>query len=78
MMSPKPNCAVALLTAFSKSSLHQQMPRMQVRSTAEETPILLFQRTYFAGAYAGFGFHEDGFRAGVRAAARVLAAEVAA
>jgi predicted NAD/FAD-binding protein len=36
------------------------------------------QRTYFAGAYAGFGFHEDGFRAGVRAAARVLAAEVAA
>jgi predicted NAD/FAD-binding protein len=31
-------------------------------------------RVYFAGAYAGFGFHEDGFRAGVRAAARILAA----
>jgi predicted NAD/FAD-binding protein len=33
---------------------------------------------YHAGAYAGFGFHEDGFRAGVRAAARLLASEAAA
>lgn len=36
------------------------------------------RRVYFAGAYAGFGFHEDGFRAGVRAAARVLLSEAAA
>ena len=30
-------------------------------------------RCYFAGAYAGFGFHEDGMRAGQLAAARLLA-----
>ncbi len=31
-------------------------------------------RCYFAGAYARFGFHEDGMRAGEDAAARLLAA----
>lgn len=31
------------------------------------------QRTWFAGAWAGFGFHEDGLQAGLRAARDLLA-----
>lgn len=38
-----------------------------------ELPRLNGPRTYFAGAYFGFGFHEDGVRAGLAAAARAIA-----
>ena len=44
------------------ASAQRELPRLQGS-----------QNTFFAGAYFGFGFHEDGMRAGLSAAARVLA-----
>lgn len=41
-----------------------RLPRLQGRG-----------RCYFAGAWTGYGFHEDGMRSGLAAAARVLADE---
>jgi predicted NAD/FAD-binding protein len=30
------------------------------------------QHTYFAGAWMGYGFHEDGLKAGLQAARRLI------
>lgn len=60
------------------SFMHPQLDFAALEAQRALPRLQGVQRTYFAGAYAGFGFHEDGFRAGVRAAARVLAAEAAA
>jgi uncharacterized protein len=49
---------------FAALASQAALPRLQGRA-----------RTYYAGAWTGFGFHEDGLRSGVVAAARVLADE---
>jgi predicted NAD/FAD-binding protein len=49
---------------FAALDAHAALPRLQGAA-----------RTYFAGAWTGFGFHEDGLRSGQVAAARLLADE---
>lgn len=49
---------------FAALDAHAALPRLQGEV-----------RTYFAGAWTGFGFHEDGLRSGQLAAARLLADE---
>lgn len=49
---------------FAALDAHAALPRLQGVA-----------RTYFAGAWTGFGFHEDGLRSGQLAAARLLADE---
>jgi predicted NAD/FAD-binding protein len=51
---------------------HPQFDRAALAAQAE-LPRLAGSRTYYAGAYFGFGFHEDGLRSGYAAAARLLA-----
>ncbi len=56
-------------------------PQLDFAALAAQAALPRLQgvaRTYFAGAHAGFGFHEDGLRSGVRAAARVLADDAGA
>jgi uncharacterized protein len=57
---------------------HPQLDRAALAAQAELPRLAGVQRTYYAGAHAGFGFHEDGMRAGLAAAARLLADEAAA
>lgn len=52
---------------------HPQLDRAALAAQAELPRLNGTQRTYYAGAHFGFGFHEDGMRAGLGAAARVLA-----
>ncbi|MBA3540872.1 MAG: hypothetical protein H0T79_14765, partial [Deltaproteobacteria bacterium] len=56
-------------TAFE----HPQFDRAALAAQARLGGLSLQHRTYFAGAHLGYGFHEDGMRAGLAAAARVIA-----
>ena len=49
---------------------HPQFDRAALAAQAE-LPRLASPHTAFAGAYFGFGFHEDGMASGLAAAARV-------
>ncbi len=56
-------------TTFS----HPQFDRAALAAQVELPRLAGARRTYFAGAHFGYGFHEDGARAGLAAAARLLA-----
>ena len=53
---------------------HPQFDRAALAAQAELPRLAgARERTYHAGAYAGFGFHEDALRSGIAAADRLLA-----
>jgi predicted NAD/FAD-binding protein len=52
---------------------HPQLDVAALAAQAELPRLANTQRTYYAGAHFGFGFHEDGLRAGYAAAARAMA-----
>ena len=54
---------------------HPQLDRAAIAAQAELPRLAGAHRTYYAGAHLGFGFHEDGLRTGLAAAARVIADE---
>ena len=54
---------------------HPQFDRAALAAQAALPRLGGAQRTYYAGAHFGFGFHEDGLRAGLAAAARLVADE---
>jgi uncharacterized protein len=51
---------------------HPQFDRAALAAQSALPALAGTLRTYYAGAYFGFGFHEDGMRAGLAAAARLL------
>jgi predicted NAD/FAD-binding protein len=57
---------------------HPQLDRTALAAQAELAELGRTRRTYYAGAHFGFGFHEDGTRAGLAAAARALLDEARA
>jgi predicted NAD/FAD-binding protein len=52
---------------------HPQFDARSVAAQAELPAIQGVDRVWFAGAWAGFGFHEDGLRSGLAAARSILA-----
>jgi len=52
---------------------HPVFDRAALRAQSDLPRLSGVKRTYYAGAHFGFGFHEDGMRAGLAAAARLLA-----
>jgi predicted NAD/FAD-binding protein len=52
---------------------HPQFDRAALAAQGELPRLANTRRTYYAGAHFGFGFHEDGLRSGIAAAARVMA-----
>ncbi|HEU4728508.1 MAG TPA: FAD-dependent oxidoreductase [Kofleriaceae bacterium] len=54
---------------------HPQLDRAALAAQAELPELGRTHRTCYAGAHFGFGFHEDGMRAGIAAARRVIADE---
>ena len=51
---------------------HPQFDAAALAAQAELPRLANTRRTYYAGAHFGFGFHEDGLRAGLAAAARAM------
>lgn len=54
---------------------HPQLDREALAAQAELPRLGGALRTYYAGAHFGFGFHEDGLRSGLAAAASAIADE---
>jgi hypothetical protein len=54
---------------------HPQFDGAALAAQGELPELGRRHRTYYAGAHFGFGFHEDGMRAGLGAAARAIADE---
>lgn len=54
---------------------HAQLDGAALAAQAELPGLGARHRTYYAGAHLGFGFHEDGMRAGLAAASQAVADE---
>ena len=54
---------------------HPQLDRAALAAQTALPALGAEHRTCYAGAHLGFGFHEDGMRAGIAAAARIIADE---
>jgi predicted NAD/FAD-binding protein len=50
---------------------HPQYDRASVQAQSELASVQGVRRTWFCGSYCGYGFHEDGLRAGLEVAARL-------